>query len=273
MAQPQPKPVEGEIQKPAGRSLAKRKPAEIAQFPDNPDPWLATVERLAPIIGVEGVKEMMTLRREERANQAKRDYNTAMSECQGALETVTKNARNDHTSSSYANLAALAEKAMPAVHEHGFGVSFNEVPPRRENCVGIGVEVTHAGGHSERYQFDVPFGGQGIKGNINMTPTHAYGSALTYGRRYALCAIFNIATRDDDGNAAGGRGRPSQQSMAGGSEVISEEQEKILKALIMKTRTNIDGYLKVIGAESLSDIRAVNFEIAKNFLTAKLRSM
>src|SRR5208283_4356879 len=32
------------------------------------------------------------------------------------------------------------------------------------------------------------------------------GSALTYGRRYALTALVGIAQVDDDGNAASGRG-------------------------------------------------------------------
>jgi hypothetical protein len=41
-----------------------------------------------------------------------------------------------------------------------------------------------------------------------MTRTHATGSALTYGKRYLLIAMFNLSIADDaddDGNAAGGR--------------------------------------------------------------------
>ena len=38
-----------------------------------------------------------------------------------------------------------------------------------------------------------------------MTRTHATATAVTYGRRYLLCMIFNISTEDDDGNLAAGQ--------------------------------------------------------------------
>ena len=47
---------------------------------------------------------------------------------------------------------------------------------------------------------------KGAKGGDVMTKTHAAGSALTYGQRYLLKMIFNIAIgSDDDGNAASSR--------------------------------------------------------------------
>lgn len=53
--------------------------------------------------------------------------------------------------------------------------------------------------------------GQWIAGNLPilysankaLTDMQALGSAITYARRYALCAIVGIVTEDDDGNAAG----------------------------------------------------------------------
>jgi hypothetical protein len=42
-----------------------------------------------------------------------------------------------------------------------------------------------------------------------MTRTHATGSAFSYGKRYLLIGMFNLAIGDDDdGNAAGRRGPP-----------------------------------------------------------------
>jgi len=38
-----------------------------------------------------------------------------------------------------------------------------------------------------------------------MTKTHAAGSGMSYGQRYLLKMIFNIAFSDDDGNKASGR--------------------------------------------------------------------
>jgi hypothetical protein len=54
----------------------------------------------------------------------------------------------------------------------------------------------------------MPADGKGAKGGDVMTKTHAIGAAVTYGKRYLLGMIFNIAVGgdvDDDGNSNGGR--------------------------------------------------------------------
>jgi hypothetical protein len=62
----------------------------------------------------------------------------------------------------------------------------------------------HLGGHVKPYQVDMPADGKGAKGGDVMTKTHATGSALSYGMRYLLKLIFNVAVGedDDDGNHA-----------------------------------------------------------------------
>ncbi len=49
----------------------------------------------------------------------------------------------------------------------------------------------------------MPADGKGAKGGDVMTKTHATGAAASYGARYLLKGIFNIAVGDDDrdGNA------------------------------------------------------------------------
>src|SRR5690606_15862485 len=51
----------------------------------------------------------------------------------------------------------------------------------------------------------MPADGKGAKGGDVMTKTHAAGSAMSYGQRYLLKLIFNVAIgeNDDDGNSAG----------------------------------------------------------------------
>ncbi len=58
--------------------------------------------------------------------------------------------------------------------------------------------VHHREGHSERTEFLVP-----IDVQARMNDAQKAGSALTYGRRYALCAALGIVTaeEDDDGRA------------------------------------------------------------------------
>ena len=65
--------------------------------------------------------------------------------------------------------------------------------------------VGHVGGHSRAYHVDMPADGKGAKGGDVMTKTHAVGAGMSYGMRYLLKMIFNIAIGedDDDGNGAG----------------------------------------------------------------------
>lgn len=89
---------------------------------------------------------------------------------------------------------------------HGFALSFNTADGPGPEQARIVCDVCHAGGHTKRYHVDVPVDGKGARGGDVMTKTHAMGSGISYGMRYLLRMIFNLAIdQDDDGNAAGGR--------------------------------------------------------------------
>ena len=59
----------------------------------------------------------------------------------------------------------------------------------------------------------MPADGKGAKGGDVMTKTHASGAAISYGSRYLLKAIFNLAIgeEDADGNASHGQTMPEGQ--------------------------------------------------------------
>ena len=77
----------------------------------------------------------------------------------------------------------------------------------------------------------MPADGKGAKGGDVMTKTHATGSATSYGMRYLLKMIFNVAVgteKDDDGNAASNT-KPTER--------ITAKQLADLNALLQKTET------------------------------------
>jgi hypothetical protein len=62
--------------------------------------------------------------------------------------------------------------------------------------------LAHRDGFIRRYQIDVPREIKGLRGGDAMTPMHMVGSGMTYGKRYCLIAMWNLAVDDDnDGNA------------------------------------------------------------------------
>ena len=56
----------------------------------------------------------------------------------------------------------------------------------------------------------MPADGKGAKGGDVMTKTHATGAAVSYGMRYLLKMIFNVAVGEDDTDGNGPRETPDQ---------------------------------------------------------------
>ena len=189
------------------------------------DPMLSMIQQVVTSGGdVEKLRELLALKREYDADQARKAFHEAFSAAQGEIPTVVKNRENKHTKSHYADLVAIEKALMPIIARRGLSVRFFPVKSDIPGHYGVDCIVAHQMGHSESYHADVPADGAGMQGAANKTPTHAFGSTMTYGRRYLLCMIFNIATGDDDdGNAAGN---------AAASENITEAQYIKLQELI-----------------------------------------
>lgn len=211
-----------------------------------------------PDIPVERIEQLFALHQRVQADQARKSYAAAMAACQSDVSPVTVNASNPQTRSKYATYDALDRALRPAYSKHGFAISYNTATPSPD-VLRVIAYVSHADGHEREFSIDMPADGKGAKGGDVMTKTHATGSALSYGKRYLLGAIFNAATsKDDDGNAA-----------SGGSGVITGEQAEELTKLISETRTDIHKFLAMGGIESLSDMPARDFHAARGLLLKK----
>ena len=97
-----------------------------------------------------------------------------------------------------------------------------------------------------------------------MSRTHATASALSYGMRYLLRLIFNIAVGegDDDGNKAGAQ----QQSQRG---TVSAEQLAHLRKLIAEANADTMRFCRYLKIARLEDLPAARFEAAVAALEAK----
>lgn len=102
---------------------------------------------------------------------------------------------------TYANLADISAQVMPLLGE--FGLSFLARPTFSGDRFVLAYELLHASGESKAGEYPLPSGG---------TP-QALGSAITYGRRYTLCAVTGVSPddADDDGAAAQAAARDDRQ--------------------------------------------------------------
>ena len=174
--------------------------------PDNSNTILSMIERAArdPSVDIDKLERLMQMSERAEAKRADTAFNDALNQAQGEIGTIGTNKTNSQTHSSYATYEKLDVKLRPIYIRHGFALSFDTAEGAPENCIRVVCYVSHKGGHTRRYQADMPADGKGAKGNDVMTKTHAAGSAMSYGQRYLLKMIFNVAVgeHDDDGNAA-----------------------------------------------------------------------
>lgn len=116
----------------------------------------------------------------------------ALAAAQAEMKPAAKDANNPHFKSKYADLEAVNEAAR-VLATHGIAVMC--VPDGwNENRIVIRAMLVHESGEMMEGRLEVPVS--------QPNNPQALGSAMTYGRRYAVSALANIATSDDDGNAA-----------------------------------------------------------------------
>ncbi len=102
-----------------------------------------------------------------------------------------KNAMNWQIKNNYADISSILETINPFLQECGLFVTQH---PHEDVLI---TTVYHA----ESGEF---MQSEQILRMKDASNAHAYGSSLTYARRYALAGIFSLNQSDDDGNLASG---------------------------------------------------------------------
>jgi ERF superfamily len=181
--------------------------------PEAEQTGLAIFERLArdPSVDVDKLERLVQMHERAGARLSQEQFNAAMSLAQTDMRPVAADADNPQTRSKYASYSALDRALRPIYTKHGFGLSFDTGEGAPPDWVRVLCYVTHAGGHARTYHADMPADGKGAKGGDVMTRTHAVGAAMSYGMRYLLKMIFNVAVGEDDqdGNAPHDREEPA----------------------------------------------------------------
>ena len=173
-----------------------------------------------PAMDMDKIERLFAMHQKMLAHEAEAQFNDAMARAQRNMVPVFANQTNEHTRSTYADLAAITRSITPLYSAEGLSISFDsnrEVlnadgkpigPPPAGWFRTVGI-VSHSAGHSRMHHIDLPSDETGVKGNANKTPIQGVVSMTTYGRRCLTCMIFNIAISDEDGNA-----RPEQRQEA-----------------------------------------------------------
>lgn len=118
----------------------------------------------------------------------------ALAAAQGAMCTAKKDNINPHFNFKYADLASCWDVCRKPLADNG--LSIIQIPGAYDNTsrkIKISTMLCHSSG-------------QYIKGEIEILvknpDAQGIGSAITYGRRYSLCAMVGVSQDDDDAEKA-----------------------------------------------------------------------
>lgn len=184
----------------------------------------------------------------------------ALVKVQGTMENAVKGADNPFFKSTYATLSDIWEVARKPLTDNGLSVT-----QLCESADGQNVIIETVLLHES---------GQWIGGRLSMpyvkNDPQAVGSAISYGRRYALQSILGIvAEEDDDANHASGKGQipksdnphppsaPKSPAPPKSQGEVKDLRKEIMKMLIESEGNEFDAAMKL---KELSGFQGKNRE-------------
>lgn len=148
------------------------------------------------------LEKLMDLQERYEANQAKKEFNAAMSKFQAMLPVIEKLGIVDYTTSKgrtfyqYAKIEDISKAIQPGLKETGLSYRFTQ--SQDNGIITVRCIVTHQSGHSEYSELasspDISGGKDQLK---------SIASAISYLRRYTLTGSLGIVVggEDDDGDS------------------------------------------------------------------------
>jgi hypothetical protein len=148
------------------------------------------------------MKDLATeLQVSERQARFNSDFNGALMDMPvitkaGIITIPAKDGKPERTQGRFARFEDIDRVVRPILRRWNLAIRF-EVGELNQ-AVSVRPILSHSNGHTERGEaMRVPLDTSGAKNN-----TQGAGSAVTYGKRYTMCAFLNIVTEgtDDDGS-------------------------------------------------------------------------
>lgn len=119
-----------------------------------------------------------------------KDICKALASMQGEMQYAVKS--NQAYQYKYADMASVWSVIKEPLQKHGLFITQEALT--LPDGVAVNTRVMHSSGQWIEYEpLIIPMGKK---------DAHSTGSALTYARRYQLCAALGVVTEDDDGAAA-----------------------------------------------------------------------
>lgn len=222
---------------------AENAPAASVAPPSDTVAMMQLMERVAanPAIDVAKMQIVMDMQERLIAHRAKMAFDAALSEMQGEMPTINqrgrieiraKDAKGERTgavqqSTKFAKWEDIADAIRPILRKFGFALRFRTGLTDAGLVRVVGILSGH--GHREESEFVLQHDSTGSKNAVQ-----AIGSSTSYGKRYAACALLNIASRGEDDDARVGGGKIIDDGFPGDKPAAPKINQKQIASLMEK---------------------------------------
>jgi hypothetical protein len=146
---------------------------------------------------IDVVERMMALRDKHKADVARERFDTEMAQFQSICPRVIKKKSIDGKV-LYAPLEDIEEICRPFWLAHGFSHTYDTDTSSKPGTVKVICHVS-GWGHTRSTTVEMPMPDR----TRLMNATQQHGSAISYGKRYALTCAYNIIVAGEDTDGAG----------------------------------------------------------------------
>lgn len=213
---------------------------------------LSMIERAArdPNVDIDKMERLFGMQAMASERHARTAFLAAFAGLQSELPAATRGGVG-HNKGKYARFEDVIAAVRPHLARHGFSLSFRTVnEPGAIRVVGV---LGHCDGHTEQTDLLLPADASGSKNAVQ-----AWGSSISYGKRYVALTLLGIATEDDDDGHRAVSGPP-----------ITQEQEDTLRDAIEASGTNLAKFCAYYRIEKLVDMPADKFDGAMKLIGKK----
>lgn len=199
--------------------------ADSIHRPQENGGFLAVIAAAAsdPRCDVSKMQALLNMQSQVEDREAKKKFNDALMRVQEEMPTIHRDgcivipAKDGKRGQStpYATFNNIQKTVQPILLKHGLRLSFATEP--------IGDKLLVKGfltgyGHQEVSSFPLPAETSGSKNNVQ-----GWGSAMSYGKRYATIALLNIVSEAPEDTDTDGNAGKFVQAKGGGVAQVSED--------------------------------------------------
>jgi hypothetical protein len=206
----------------------------------------------------EELGKLMDLQERWEKNEATKAYGLAMTKFQSICHTVLKRRRAsirkdgvEQYSYAFSSYDDVMAEVGPALAQCGLAVTFSTSSiPDKPNLLRVMCTVRH-GIHEAVTEMLLPIP------QMTVNDTQKFGAAVSYGKRYAVCAALNIVTTDRDDDA---------QALV---DTIGEAQIVEIRQLLYAKAVGEVPFLKWLKIEQIEDMNSRDYTYAVDYLRRK----